>query len=74
MSELHSTRSIKTVGEALSYAECAVLNFYPDNSQRAHYAKVLAELLADVARQRPTGSNGKHGDLHTPTCGCEDRI
>ncbi|WP_311053100.1 hypothetical protein [Rhodococcus qingshengii] len=69
---IHSNRTIKTVGEALSYAETALLNAYPHSGQRAHYAEVIAELLRDVARQRPVGSNGKHGELHTPTCGCED--
>lgn len=73
MSILHSDHSIKTIGEALSFAECAVLNFYPDTAQRAHYARVLGDLLADVARQRPTGNDGKHGERHTPTCGCEDK-
>jgi hypothetical protein len=71
MSELRSTRSIKTVGEALSYAEAAVVNFYPANSQRHRYADVIRELLRDVARQRPTGPDGKHGDRHTATCGCD---
>ena len=71
-SVIHSNRTIKTVGEALSYAETALLKTYPESAQRAHYAEVIAELLRDVARQRPVGSNGKHGELHTPTCGCED--
>ncbi|PBI96965.1 hypothetical protein BKP42_36250 [Rhodococcus erythropolis] len=71
-SVIHSNRTIKTVSEALSYAETALLNTYPDSEQRAHYAEVIAELLRDIARQRPVGSNGKHGELHTPTCGCAD--
>jgi hypothetical protein len=70
-SVIHSNRTIKTVGEALSYAETALLSAYPDSGQRARYAEVIAELLRDVARQRPVGSNGKHGELHTSTCGCE---
>lgn len=70
---VHSSHTIKTIGEALSYAECALLNFYPGNSQRAMYARVIADLLADVKRQRPTGPDGKHGNRHTATCGCDDR-
>ncbi|MEV0031407.1 hypothetical protein [Nocardia sp. NPDC050793] len=73
MSALHSARSVKTLGEALAFAETALLNFYPDTDQRRRYAEVIAELLADVERQRPTGSDGKHGELHTPTCGCADK-
>ena len=30
-------------------------------------------LMDECERKRPTGSNGKHGDLHTTECGCEDR-
>ena len=71
---VYSSHTIKTIGEALSYAECALLNFYRDNGQRAMYARVIADLLADIERQRPTGPDGKHGDRHTPTCGCADRI
>jgi hypothetical protein len=32
---------------------------------------LIALLLATLALHRPTASDGKHGDLHTPTCGCE---
>ena len=71
-SVVHSSRTIKTVGEALSCAENALLNAYPNSGLGAHYAEVIAELLRDVIRQRPVGSNGKHGELHTATCGCED--
>lgn len=73
MPELHSGHSIKMIGEALCYAETALLNFYPVTDQRTRYAAIIADLLADAHRQRPVGSNGKHGDLHTPTCGCEDK-
>ena len=73
-SVVHSPASIKSVGEALKYAEAALLNFYHDNGQRSMYAEILRELLADIERQRPTGPDGKHGDRHTPTCGCADRI
>jgi hypothetical protein len=30
-------------------------------------------LIKMIDRHRPLGANGKHGDLHTPTCGCEDK-
>lgn len=30
-------------------------------------------LIAEIDRHRPLGPDGKHGELHTPTCGCEDR-
>lgn len=70
-SAVRSTYSIKTVGEALAVAQTAVANFYPPGEYRDRYARVLDDLSADVARQRPTGPDGKHGDRHTPTCGCD---
>lgn len=33
----------------------------------------IGYLIWLLQRHRPIGANGKHGDLHTPTCGCEDR-
>ena len=30
-------------------------------------------LFEEIDRHRPLGSDGKHGNLHTPTCGCEDK-
>ena len=32
---------------------------------------VLGELIAEIDKHRPLGPGGKHGDLHTATCGCE---
>lgn len=32
----------------------------------------LQTLINEIDKHRPLGSNGKHGTLHTPTCGCED--
>ncbi len=31
----------------------------------------LGTLIDECDRNRPLGTNGKHGSLHTPTCGCE---
>ena len=56
--------------EALSYAECALLNFYPAGSQRDSYAKIIAEMIQECDQKRPLGTDGKHGDLHTLECGC----
>jgi hypothetical protein len=30
-------------------------------------------LIQRIDTHRPLGSDGKHGRLHTPTCGCEDK-
>lgn len=31
----------------------------------------LSRLIAECDRHRPLGTSGKHGNLHTPTCGCD---
>lgn len=31
----------------------------------------IQELIYQIDKHRPLASNGKHGSLHTPTCGCE---
>lgn len=33
----------------------------------------LERLINECERHRPLGPDGKHGDRHTATCGCEDR-
>lgn len=34
-------------------------------------ASAVDVLIAMIDKHRPLGTDGKHGDLHTPTCGCE---
>lgn len=36
-------------------------------------AAVIGRLIAVLDLHRPLGRDGKHGNLHTPTCGCEDK-
>lgn len=67
---LVSTDSLKMTREALVIAEQAMLK-HPGAT--AHQIKRIGGLIADIDRQRPIGSDGKHGDRHTPTCGCEDK-
>lgn len=52
----------KMVQEALAAAE-------PHVEER--HLKHLGRLLSQLAEHRPTGPDGKHGDLHTETCGCD---
>lgn len=33
----------------------------------------IRHLMDECERKRPTGSNGKHDDRHTPECGCGSR-
>ena len=32
---------------------------------------LIGRLIMDLDKHRPLGTNGKHGDLHTDTCGCD---
>lgn len=37
-------------------------------------ASAVDVLISMIDSHRPLASNGKHGDLHTPTCGCDDIV
>lgn len=54
--------------KVLLEALCAQAVYAPDRPTR-EAIKHLVELLH---LHRPVGIDGKHGDLHTPTCGCEE--
>lgn len=47
---------------------CSQYVYAPDEVTR----RAINDLVGILCLHRPTGSNGKHGDLHTPTCGCDD--
>lgn len=38
----------------------------------ADVADDIARLIRKIDQHRPLGPDGKHGALHTKTCGCED--
>lgn len=40
--------------------------------RESHVAR-LQILIDECDRHRPFGPDGKHGNLHTETCGCEDK-
>ena len=63
--------TLKALRETLCRAQTAMAAVYPDG----HWIDIerLERVIAEIDRQRPLGPDGKHGDLHTPTCGCEDR-
>lgn len=45
-----------------------------DDSRRAQHVERLQRLIDECDRHRPLGRDGKHGNLHTATCGCDDRL
>jgi hypothetical protein len=48
---------------------CAQQTNAPDEFTREEIGRLIR--LMDL--HRPIGNDGKHGDRHTPTCGCKDR-
>lgn len=66
MTELTVSDSLKMLRESL----CAVQNGASGNRREEHSERI-GRFIAEIDRQRPLGSNGKHGDHHTATCGCE---
>lgn len=73
MSEIYTDDSLKMVREALCVAQAAIGNFPNRPTNWSGCTGILQTLINDIDRQRPLGSDGKHGNLHTPTCGCEDK-
>jgi hypothetical protein len=68
MTALHLTDSLKMIRETLCVAQTGLgLLPYETSGDSARLGRVIAE----IDRQRPLGPDGKHRDLHTPTCGCE---
>lgn len=61
--------TLKALRETLCQAESALRATWNDEIDLLR----IGRLIAEIDRQRPLGPDGKHGDLHTPSCGCEDR-
>jgi len=43
------------------------------SGRRAEHSERLGLLIAECDVHRPLGPDGKHGERHTETCGCEDK-
>lgn len=61
---------LKSLRETLCVAQKAIQFEYHGGGEDPDVQRI-GRLIAEIDRQRPLGSDGKHGDLHTPTCGCE---
>jgi hypothetical protein len=69
--EIHYPGSPKMLRETLCEAQ-ALLTMWMPNNYDVHIARLQA-LINDLDKHRPLGPDGKHGNLHTRTCGCEDK-
>lgn len=61
----HPADTLKMVRETL----CAAQNALP---QTSHHGQRITRIISEIDRQRPLDTDGKHGTLHTDSCGCDD--
>ncbi len=71
--EIHD--DIKMLRETLCLAQGLINRAYDctDHVQRKYHSDRIQSLIDECDHHRPLGVNGKHGNLHTETCGCEDK-
>ena len=63
--------SPKMLRETLCVAQSRIGNRPYDEGRKQEHINRLQRLIDECERHRPLGIGGKHGDLHTPTCGCK---
>lgn len=62
----------KMLRETLCVAQALLGLATPPHRRDEHIAR-LQRLVDACDRHRPLGQDGKHGNRHTATCGCEDK-
>lgn len=62
----------KMLRETLCVAQTRIGNSGLDEGRRDEHIARLGRLIDECDRHRPLGPDGKHGNQHTPTCGCDD--
>lgn len=60
----------KMIRETLCVAQ-SLVGQYTGSYRKQEHMDRLQLLIDECDRHRPLGPDGKHGDRHTPTCGCE---
>lgn len=62
--------SLKMLREALCVAQTDLHHRLDGRTNAMHR---LQDILNLIDRHRPLDADGRHGNLHTPSCGCEDK-
>jgi hypothetical protein len=62
----------KMLRETLCVAQARIGNSSLDQDRKVEHVARLGRLIDECDRHRPLGPDGKHGELHTLTCGCDD--
>ena len=65
-------RNLKMLRETLCRAQAAADRNY-DLFTYWYDIDQIQLLINEIDRHRPLTSDGTHGMMHTPTCGCEDK-
>lgn len=65
------TDSLKATREALCLAQTALGTEGYGGWRYQASSELIQRVINEIDRQRPLGPDGKHGELHTETCGCE---
>lgn len=72
MTKIEVSDSLKMLRETACVAQSAI-NAAPYNEDvKREHVQRLQRLCDEIDRHRPLGQDGKHGERHTPTCGCHD--
>lgn len=61
----------KMLRETLCVAQTLIGNSNVNADRRTEHVNRLQQLIMACDDHRPLGPDGKHGDRHTPTCGCD---
>ncbi|MDM8084728.1 hypothetical protein QUV83_08135 [Cellulomonas cellasea] len=64
----------KMLRETLCVAAAAVARATGTGDRDDEHITRLQRLIDECDHHRPLGSDGKHGSLHTATCGCDDVV
>jgi hypothetical protein len=69
--EIHD--DLKMLRETLCLAQNAISNSPYNKFRKMADIQRLERLIQEIDHHRPLGIDGKHGNYHTETCGCEDK-
>lgn len=64
---------LKSLREALCSGAAEIGNSPRNRGQARGRIDRISEVIREIDRHRPLGPDGKHGNRHTDTCGCEDK-
>lgn len=65
---------LKMLRETLCQAQSALHHYpYPTTGSIEGHTRRIGVLIEQIDQHRPLGPDCKHGNRHTPTCGCEDK-